>query len=907
MKGVNDLCNDQLLRDKMVVLDFRCPYFIDLNHKSKSMTCKIEIIEGKALQAMDINGKSDPYVIMYFGGINLQQKRTTTRYKTLMPVWNETFYFSCCEAGIDTIRMELWDQDTLTSDDYLGEILFSVCREDLSDPTGDVCNGPMHEGDHWFDIMVRAEDGHLKPGAYGQLRVRWLYIPGGGLFAVRDSLKPITIKEVDEHQVEEDLPELDTEIINSNILRIKAHFSSYLVPFREAHRVLLWDNPLETILWFYLLIVAAMHEVLFFLIPIFILSILIKNMWAFLRYGPEGKDIDTDFGAVDRQGELVKEDEKEKKDFHIRVQESLRSVRIKLQAGLVEAIPPLQKLKELQDQLQDLHKMARRFQKYSGRFLSYLDYVSESLRWTRWRNTLLISVVCLGLPILPYMVNFLLSFIPPAYYFTVPTIVYLFTVYPMYENFPVIKRKYSPRSLAKMLMRPFKGFPTMIRYGYLVALRSLFKYNPEYAYRVQKFVLQRKIQKNEKEICERYNIMPGDTRRHAFITFVACRRVDHSIGRKGLSIRCSLKVPGHRAPYPERTTSKATVFPPVWNERVSFTGVPMPTIPCWLGGAKEILVIEFLWETSVYASTEVDLGSHTKNYVTDDYWVELTNVDATKRMVELCIGIALWNLGSPDPSLLKLERSYSHQKKYAARKERPKKGANQNNDDSAVITSKAAAEASPEAPNGMLRFMPRQRKKFDSLVIALDAIAQDCMQAQATKKNYSPAKMTADTLPETWRGHRVKICKGQRDSEVLCVEIECVCLLCVKIRHSGGTKTLVHCESLLSAVDVGAILRVTSETDDVVVTPRGIVTPSVESTPRREATPGRAVTPGRVATPRIIEATPRGDQPSKRFVLRCTKAVATDTPTLYHNCLLEAENAIKALMKGVVYHPTMRL
>ena len=110
------------------------------------MTCKLEIVEGRALLPMDLNGKSDPYVVIFFGGFNIQQKRTSTRYTTLKPMWNETFYFVGGEDGMDTIRLEVWDEDTMTRDDYMGEVAFTACVSTLSDPSGDVEQGPMHEG-----------------------------------------------------------------------------------------------------------------------------------------------------------------------------------------------------------------------------------------------------------------------------------------------------------------------------------------------------------------------------------------------------------------------------------------------------------------------------------------------------------------------------------------------------------------------------------------------------------------------------------------------------------------------------------------------------------------------------------------------------------------------------------------
>ena len=156
------------------------------------MTCKLEIVEGRALLPMDLNGKSDPYVVIFFGGFNIQQKRTSTRYTTLKPMWNETFYFVGGEDGMDTIRLEVWDEDTMTRDDYMGEVAFTACVSTLSDPSGDVEQGPMHEGDRWFDVKRRDKNGELETGEFGQIRVRWLYSRTMSLLSARDNAKPMS-------------------------------------------------------------------------------------------------------------------------------------------------------------------------------------------------------------------------------------------------------------------------------------------------------------------------------------------------------------------------------------------------------------------------------------------------------------------------------------------------------------------------------------------------------------------------------------------------------------------------------------------------------------------------------------------------------------------------------------------
>jgi len=68
-------------------------------------------------------------------------------------------------------------------------------------------------------------------------------------------------------------------VLHSHIDRIYLHFSSCLALFKYAQKVLLWKHPLETIGWLYAHLFAATHQSLVSLMPLFILSILLKNRW----------------------------------------------------------------------------------------------------------------------------------------------------------------------------------------------------------------------------------------------------------------------------------------------------------------------------------------------------------------------------------------------------------------------------------------------------------------------------------------------------------------------------------------------------------------------------------------------------------------------------------------------------
>ena len=80
----------------------------------------IQIIEAKDVKSMDLNGFSDPYCQMQIIG-DRTFSRTSIKYETLSPYWDETFHFIITNYETDIFRLELRDKDKF-SDDDIGEI-----------------------------------------------------------------------------------------------------------------------------------------------------------------------------------------------------------------------------------------------------------------------------------------------------------------------------------------------------------------------------------------------------------------------------------------------------------------------------------------------------------------------------------------------------------------------------------------------------------------------------------------------------------------------------------------------------------------------------------------------------------------------------------------------------------------
>ncbi|EMS45674.1 Extended synaptotagmin-3 [Triticum urartu] len=96
---------------------------------------QVTVISGEDLPAMDMNGKSDPYVVVSL-------KKTKTKHKTrvvnesLNPVWNQTFDFVVEDGLHDMLMLEVYDHDTF-SRDYMGRCILTLTKvlieEDYTD------------------------------------------------------------------------------------------------------------------------------------------------------------------------------------------------------------------------------------------------------------------------------------------------------------------------------------------------------------------------------------------------------------------------------------------------------------------------------------------------------------------------------------------------------------------------------------------------------------------------------------------------------------------------------------------------------------------------------------------------------------------------------------------------------
>ena len=106
----------------------------------------VTVVKGVDLESKDSNGLSDPYVILKVGTTRC---RTQVVPETLNPEFNETFVLRVNQ--FEPVRVEVWDHDQLSQDDFEGEFTLNwwtideLMQKGLSG-TGSCCAGPSCRG-----------------------------------------------------------------------------------------------------------------------------------------------------------------------------------------------------------------------------------------------------------------------------------------------------------------------------------------------------------------------------------------------------------------------------------------------------------------------------------------------------------------------------------------------------------------------------------------------------------------------------------------------------------------------------------------------------------------------------------------------------------------------------------------
>lgn len=85
----------------------------------------LTVVEARGLAIADLNGLADPYCVVRW--CTRMIGRTVTQFRTLTPIWQETFFLpECRESTTHALRIECFDYDLGKRDDFMGEVHLSI-------------------------------------------------------------------------------------------------------------------------------------------------------------------------------------------------------------------------------------------------------------------------------------------------------------------------------------------------------------------------------------------------------------------------------------------------------------------------------------------------------------------------------------------------------------------------------------------------------------------------------------------------------------------------------------------------------------------------------------------------------------------------------------------------------------
>lgn len=166
-------------------LDFSVQY----NEKKMDLRCSIH--RAHDLKAMDPNGFSDPYVKLHIlprASSRSTKLRTKTKFKTLNPEFKEELEYhgiTPSDLHAKTLRLSVWDEDSLGHNDFIGEYLLPLSKLPLNEAKS--YSVFLQDQSDEIDDMSEAERGKILLGLQyfrkqGQLRVT--IVRCAGLYAM---------------------------------------------------------------------------------------------------------------------------------------------------------------------------------------------------------------------------------------------------------------------------------------------------------------------------------------------------------------------------------------------------------------------------------------------------------------------------------------------------------------------------------------------------------------------------------------------------------------------------------------------------------------------------------------------------------------------------------------------------
>ncbi|XP_054896598.1 multiple C2 and transmembrane domain-containing protein 2 isoform X2 [Poeciliopsis prolifica] len=239
---------------------------------------QISVLKANDLPATDINGKSNPFVVVELGNCKLQ---THTVSRSVNPEWYKTFTFPIKDIH-DVVEVTVFDENGDKSSNFLGKVAIPLLT---------VQNGEQ------MCLLLKKES--LERTSKGTITLVLEVIYN----KVRAGVKTFQPKEA---KLIEQNPKFNKKILARNIYRVREISTAVLYTLQYIKSCFQWENRQRSLIAFLIFLVTVWHWELFML-PLFLLLLI---GWNYIQLSREKANSNQDLVNM-AMGDDEEEDEKE--------------------------------------------------------------------------------------------------------------------------------------------------------------------------------------------------------------------------------------------------------------------------------------------------------------------------------------------------------------------------------------------------------------------------------------------------------------------------------------------------------------------------------------------------------------------------------------------------------------------
>ena len=211
---------------------------------------QVKIYCAKGLYAADLNGKSDPFVVLELDNTRLQ---THTEFKTITPTWNRIFHLPIIDIH-SILHISVYDEDRNHKYEFLGKFAVPLLKIDSRK--------------RWYalrDKKLRERAKGNNPQILLQFSLHW-----NPLRAAIVTLNPA------EEKFTATVEKFKRQVFLNNVMRIKNIIMEFVEIGKFVESCLEWESPVRTIVVFIAYILTCYYCQTFW-IPMALLVIFLRN------------------------------------------------------------------------------------------------------------------------------------------------------------------------------------------------------------------------------------------------------------------------------------------------------------------------------------------------------------------------------------------------------------------------------------------------------------------------------------------------------------------------------------------------------------------------------------------------------------------------------------------------------